>query len=144
MTVRKQSVGLSMMRGRSVVVDVNGAGADASAASVEPVMWEVRPAGIQNTKFDDPESFYLTIRRSQWQEQPTFVVSRLNRSTAFTRNGVEVFLRHDVNAKHAHHESFEEAVALARALADGTLASVGYRTWQAAEARHWPEASTTG
>lgn len=109
-----------------------------AAAQIEPVEWEVRPAGIEQTRFSDPENFYLTIRRSRWNDETVYLVSPHNRSTAFTKRGRLVFLRHDINAKHARHASFQEAAVLARAIADGILKADSYRTWRAAEASHFP------
>jgi hypothetical protein len=116
---------------------------DTESARVEPVQWEVRPAGIEKTRFDDPETFYLTIRRSTWNGEPVYIVSPHNRSTAFTKNGRLVFQRHDVNAKHARHASFEEAATLARAIVDGVMQADAYRTWRDAEALHFPTTVST-
>lgn len=111
-------------------------------SAVQPVRWEVRPDGIEQTQFADPESFYLSIRRSTWHGEPAFIVSRMDMK-GFTKNGYEVYLRHDVNAKHARHATFEDALAIATAIVDGTLPTVNYRTWREAEARRFAQTATT-
>lgn len=110
-----------------------------TGATIEPSRWIVIPEGIEETKFSDPESFYLSIRLHRRGTDPDkFVVSCGTDQQGFTRNGVLVFLRHDVNAKHAFHDSFEKASALARALADGTLETEYYRPWRKAQEQRWP------
>lgn len=101
---------------------------------IEPTEWVVIPAGIEATRFKDPEAFYLRIRKGRWKGEPCYIVSGADRSSGFTRRGKVVYLRYDVNAKHARLDTFEEAAALARDLADGTLPSDDYQTWRAAEA----------
>jgi hypothetical protein len=107
------------------------------ATIIEPSEWEVRPDGIESTRFADPESFYLSIRRGR---DDCFIVSYAGHAAmGFTKHGKAVYLRHDPNARHARLDTFEEAAALARGLAEGTITSQDYTTWRAREAQRWPE-----
>lgn len=102
-------------------------------ASIEPTRWVVIPAGIENTRFSDPESFYLSIIRGVRRGETFYMVTHGTEQRGFTKNGRSVYLRHDVNAKHARHATFEEAAALARSLGDGTLITDEYRFWRTAD-----------
>lgn len=110
-----------------------------SGASIEPDRWTVIPEGIEATRFSDPESFYLSIRKARWRGDVCYIVSATVDQMGFTRNGHLVYLRHDVNSKHARHESFETACDLARSIADGHLSTPNYRPWRAEEARRWTD-----
>jgi hypothetical protein len=108
-------------------------------AVVQPVEWVVIPAGVEATRFHDPGSFYLKVRlhRSS-RDGDRFVVSPFSNSqVGFTRLGHQVYLRHDVNAKHAFHDTFEQACDLARDLADGVLASGFYQYWRVVDERRF-------
>jgi hypothetical protein len=124
--------------------DTDTDGTAAEQASIEPTRWVVRPAGIANTRFADPESFYLNIIRSSRRGETVYLVTHGTDQRGFTKNGRSVYLRHDVNAKHARHATFDDAATLARALADGTLVTDEYRFWRTADEQRFgpmPETS---
>lgn len=106
-------------------------------ARVEAYEWIVFPTGIENTRFHDPESFYLTIRRGRWDGTDVYLVHPSARQLAFTPAGDLVLLRHPTEGPTARLSSFTEARDLAVSIADGHLKTANYTTWQAAEKRHF-------
>lgn len=97
---------------------------------VEATRWQVLPADIDEWPFSDGvRVFGVVIALKVYKGERCFIVSQ-DEGTGWTRNGKQVWLRHDVNAKHARHATFDEAQQLAYAIVNGHVEAEGYTHWR--------------
>ena len=97
---------------------------------VQPTRWQVTPADFDQCPLvDSVRHFAVQIVARSRRGKTYFSVSQ-DESTGWTKNGAQVWLRHDVNAKHARHAHFEDAQRLAFEIVNGHLEAEGYTHWR--------------
>lgn len=102
---------------------------------VEATRWQVAPADIDECPFSDGlRVFTVQIALKMFKGERCFVVSQ-DDATGWTKTGKQVWLRHDVNAKHARHDSFLAAQQLAYDIVNGHVTAEGYTHWRERAAR---------